>query len=752
MSSLRVAKWLDACKLVPNQAPFDIDGAMSRKLSIQKLTLSAVPASLRPLLPSFNEWTLRARLIAMVVALALPLNLSIVAVVWGLAGAAQDAQRKSLLYAAQSVSAALDAELGKYMALAMSLSRSPSLLADDLTAFDQEARRMFQDVPDAWVLVASVDGQQLLNTAALAKQPMAQRLDEGLELQRKAFGNRAPVISGIRIGPVSKRWVTTIDVPIFKDGQPFRALVVSMTTDGFVRLFNASNMPKQWLAGIIDGEGHYVARVPGHADLVGKPASEGWRRTAGQDGLSEFLSRDGEPVVNANDVSRLTNWTVGIAITKAELNAAAWRATNWAMTLGALMSLMSLLLATLLARRISNHLGELRSNAKALLDGNGQPVDAPSVPELADVWSTLKASTDERNRQEEQLRRSSETYFRLIQNAVFGVYLVDSDFRLAQFSTGAQKVFKNVHPLLGRDFGEVLRTIWPEPFAAHVISLFRKTLETGEPYQSANTREIRQDTAVDEAYDWRIERVELPEGGYGVVCYFYDLSERLRHEEHIRLLMSELSHRSKNMFGIIQAIARRTKAGSVDDFVKRFTERLQALAANQDLLVATEWRGADLNDLARAQLATFADTVSGRIRMSGPSVMLDASAAQAIGMALHELATNAVKYGALSNDRGSVSVSWSVCNDKFSIEWVERGGPAVSKPTRRGFGTTMIDQMVRMSVRGTVAIDYAASGVVWRLECPLTNLTATSSSTPQLGTLAEPAADKPELCGPALRA
>jgi len=136
---------------------------------------------------------------------------------------------------------------------------------------------------------------------------------------------------------------------------------------------------------------------------------------------------------------------------------------------------------------------------------------------------------------EEQVRRNHSTFYNLIQNNPFGVYVVDSDFKLAEVSQGSQKVFSNVNPLIGRDFAEVLRIVWAEPFASEAIARFRHTLETGEPYSSLRTVEPRGDIEVTEAYDWRIEQIELPNGHHGVVCYFYDLSERLEFEEKLKV-------------------------------------------------------------------------------------------------------------------------------------------------------------------------------------------------------------------------
>ncbi|MDX1488256.1 MAG: histidine kinase, partial [Acidiferrobacterales bacterium] len=140
----------------------------------------------------------------------------------------------------------------------------------------------------------------------------------------------------------------------------------------------------------------------------------------------------------------------------------------------------------------------------------------------------------ERARAEESLRAAHNTFRHLVENSPFGVYTVDADFRVAQVSAGAQPVFENVRPLIGRDFAEVLRIIWPEPFASEAIGLFRNTLETGEPYHSPNTVERRQDIDEVGSFDWKIERVTLPDGRFGVVCHFYDLSERQHYEAALR--------------------------------------------------------------------------------------------------------------------------------------------------------------------------------------------------------------------------
>ena len=139
----------------------------------------------------------------------------------------------------------------------------------------------------------------------------------------------------------------------------------------------------------------------------------------------------------------------------------------------------------------------------------------------------------ERKRAERALAAGAATMEQLVASNPFGVYLVDADFRLAVVGKGAQRVFTNVHPLLGRDFAEVLRSIWPEPFASEAIGHFQRVLETGEPFYSSSTVERRADIDAMEAYDWRVERVCMPDGRYGAVCYFYDLTERQSWERRL---------------------------------------------------------------------------------------------------------------------------------------------------------------------------------------------------------------------------
>lgn len=206
---------------------------------------------------------------------------------------------------------------------------------------------------------------------------------------------------------------------------------------------------------------------------------------------------------------------------------------------------------------------------------------------------------------------------------------------------------------------------------------------------------------------------------------------RLRaREEQIQMLMREVNHRSQNLLGIVLAIAHRTWEAAPEDFMHRFETRVHALSSSHKLLLENGWQGADLDQLARSQLAHFGDLIGTRIRFQGAKMFLTPGATQTLGMAFHELATNAAKHGALSNERGGVEITWHIVvegfDPSFAMEWTERGGP----PTRKGgsgFGSTVLTQLVERTLGGTTRLDFEQAGVMWKLKCPLYSVLEGSS-------------------------
>lgn len=191
------------------------------------------------------------------------------------------------------------------------------------------------------------------------------------------------------------------------------------------------------------------------------------------------------------------------------------------------------------------------------------------------------------------------------------------------------------------------------------------------------------------------------------------------------LAAKEVSHRSKNLLNLVQSIARRTIKYDPEG-TAQFSDRLRSLARTQDLLVDYNWRSVPMEQLVRLELEHFSDLLGDRIEAGGPSLLISPRAAQAIGMALHELGTNAAKYGALSNSTGRILLNWTVestaSSDQFKLSWVERGGPSVAKPMRQGFGSLVVVEAMELTLKAKVEVDYKTTGLSLTVTCPASNI------------------------------
>ncbi len=288
---------------------------------------------------------------------------------------------------------------------------------------------------------------------------------------------------------------------------------------------------------------------------------------------------------------------------------------------------------------------------------------------------------------------------------------IDAGQRIVLFNPSAERLFGcPASEALG---GSIYRFI-PEPFReAHRdhVRAFGSTGTTSRQVGAfGSLRGLRRDG---EEFPIEASISQLNNGGQKLFTVILrDITERKRHEEHTQLLMREVNHRGKNMLAVVQSIARQTAAAEPEDFITRFGDRIQALSASQDLLVQNEWKGVDIAALVQSQLAHFLDLIGTRITLKGSSVFISASAAQTIGMALHELGTNALK--APANLKAAIAGGEE---EAFAMSWREEGGPPVSAPAKRGFGSTVIYQIAKESLDAEVDLDFAVSGLSWRLRC-----------------------------------
>jgi two-component sensor histidine kinase len=201
-----------------------------------------------------------------------------------------------------------------------------------------------------------------------------------------------------------------------------------------------------------------------------------------------------------------------------------------------------------------------------------------------------------------------------------------------------------------------------------------------------------------------------------------DMTAANEMQEKRQEVINEMRHRAKNALTIVQAIASQTlKAGGqeLSPVSRTFAQRLQALARSYDALTLKDWSAADLRELVDLTTRPFEDSQSPRITIDGPAVEIPASHALALALAINELATNAAKYGALSNDTGRVSVSWNITDGRLRLNWQETGGPIMRTPEHRGFGSSLIDRALPGQMGGSVKITYAPEGVQCEFDAPI---------------------------------
>ncbi|TYC78027.1 PAS domain-containing protein [Stappia sp. BW2] len=312
-----------------------------------------------------------------------------------------------------------------------------------------------------------------------------------------------------------------------------------------------------------------------------------------------------------------------------------------------------------------------------------------------------------------QLAEANRRFEKALDGSLTTVFEQDLDLKYIQVV--------NPSPGLTPDFftGKSDAELFPEEGQLKLIPAKKKVLETGESTVIEFDMELG---GVNRSYNMRIEPARDTEGRItGLIGISIDMTLQRENERQMHLVMRELTHRSKNLLAVIQAMARQTAARSdnTEDFVESFAARLQAMAASHDLLVSQSWYGADLKELVLAHLAQSIDPGSSQIEIKGDPHSITADSAQNLGLALHELTTNAAKYGALSVLGGKLSVSWTTEDGKIRLVWKESGGPEVVPPERNGFGRMLLERLVGPALNGDVTIDFAPEGVRCVIEFPV---------------------------------
>ncbi len=628
--------------------------------------------------------------------------------------------REDLAIEARTLSAGVDRVFIGEIERLQALAASRSLRQGDFAEFQRQAEASLALQQRGNIVLIDRNMQQLVNTFVPFGKPLPKAVVP--RTPEMTFATGKPQVTVLFMAPVVDQFMFGITVPVEIDGESRYVLGRSQDQHSLARLVAANEVPPGRLAVIADAAHHIIARSEQEDEFIGKELPPAQWHHAGPGGVFEFIDSEGRLSLEASARSELTGWQTAVWAPKALLEApvrALWRTI-------ALTALLAFMLATGLAlwlgRIIARSVGRAARAAIALGEGGPMPLSGTPVAEVETLMAELRRTAARRQAAEDWLRESKDRLQTALNVAQLGSYRYDPRHRVFSGDTRSQEIFD--FPKNEATIEEIMKLVHPDDVEMVQANL-EASLDPVDPRLSATEFRLRRG---DGEVRW-VETLGLAyfEGdgrerrAVSYVGTLADITERKEREEKEHLLMREINHRAKNMLSVVDAIAHQTATRNPEDFVERFSERIQALSANQDLLVRNEWNGVEIEDLVCAQLKLFADLIGSRIAVQGPRLRLKAASAQAIGLALHELATNAGKYGALSTDTGRVDVRWGTSGDIFTISWTEREGPLVSAPKRRGFGTIVMEAMAERSVDGTVDLDYVPSGVTWRLTCSAAN-------------------------------
>ncbi len=345
------------------------------------------------------------------------------------------------------------------------------------------------------------------------------------------------------------------------------------------------------------------------------------------------------------------------------------------------------------------------------------PGEIGSVEETAErTWAAI-----ERARAERALRESEERFRELADNVSQLVWTADPSGWIYWYN---KRWYDYTGTTLAQMQGWGWRDVHHPDHIGQIIAEVQSKWAGGEAWEGTYLLRSAQGE-----YRWFLTRAEPIRDKAGELVRWFgtntDITDQKRAEEHQRLLINELNHRVKNTLTTVQSIASQTlrNASSLGEARQAFEERLFALSRAHDVLTRENWDGADLYEIVAQAVEPYSNRGEDRLHLGGPHVRLPPRMALALAMALQELATNAVKYGALSNTIGEIRISWTVDGTsdlaRLRLQWREAAGPPVQAPTRRGFGTRLIERSLAQDLDGSVHIDFPPTGIICTVDAPL---------------------------------
>jgi PAS domain S-box-containing protein len=685
-----------------------------------------------------RHFGIRTRLILVALASSLPLAGFAAFMTYRFVEREYATMQQSVLDRARLLAEAVDQQVTDVDGNLRTLAASPLIAAGDLRAFYEHAVEVNRVSRGLAVVLLDRSGRQIVHTMREFGAPLGQR--SNLETQDRVFETGRSQVSNLVNGTLLGQPIVSIEVPVQIAGEVRYVLALGFAPEHITQILREQKFPDAWRAGVVDRKGILISRIPNPERFIGRPAGGMLGAQPGRDPERwvKSLTSDGVEVYGTYWRSALTGWTVALGVPRWAVDMPYWRTVATVGAVAATVILLGLLIAVFSSRLIVRPLAQLERAAEALGRGTDWREPAAGVREIENVHRALQQAGHQRRAAEDALRGERALLEAVVRSMPVGVIVAEAPsgrFLLAN---------------------EEMRRLWEgdwhnlDELADHQRN--RRFYPDGRPYDPMDlpiARTLLQGVSIsDEEITW-----ENPSGKRGTilvntapvkdangkvvaaVAAIFDITDRKQSSERQKLLLDEINHRTKNAMATIQAIARLSSrtATSFEEFVLGFQARLVALSHAYDLLTRYRWEGADLADVLSTTLAPHLQ--GERIRINGRNVYLRPKQALGLTAGVHELATNSVKYGALSAPSGQVDISWAVevmgPDVSVTLTWAEHGGPVVARPERRGFGTRFIEQALPAELDGRVELKFLATGVRCVIHFPLNQRSAAPASRPR---------------------
>jgi len=341
----------------------------------------------------------------------------------------------------------------------------------------------------------------------------------------------------------------------------------------------------------------------------------------------------------------------------------------------------------------------------------------PLRDERGDVTGYLKMTRDisDRSKAGRAILESRQRLEGIVNSAMDAIITIDEQQRVVLFNPSAERMFGcSAQDALGKSVSHFIPERFRDRHDEH-IRRFRKTGVTNRRMGALGAISGLRASGEEFPIEASISQVKIGDETLSTVI-LRDITERKTSEEARNLLAREVDHRAKNALAVAQAIVSLTKAESIEEFAETIRGRMASLARAHSLLSQSQWRGAPLGQLIHDELHPYAK--ESQLTLTGEPVNCSASAVQSMSLLFHELATNAVKYGALGSETGHVDVSWKLGPGSLTVSWIESGGPPVTQPEREGFGTKLLKQVTGRQLDAQLHFDWNPSGLRVRIEFP----------------------------------